>query len=200
MKDQLSERDERILLLLKKFDFMTRDQLNRYFRFGSKRHTNRVLHRLSPYLSNIREGYQSIYYLSAKGKAYVGCEKVRKKGGHVQHTVMRNDMWAFHDYPKEWKNEVKVSDGSTTIIVDAMFTDNWDRKHFLEVDNTQPMMENRNKIHRYKELYKNGLIEQKLGHFPTIVWLTTTEHRRKELKKACEGLPVVMVFTTNDIK
>ena len=197
---RLTDRDERILLLLKRFDFLTRDQLNQYFRFGSNRHTNRVLRRLAPYLVSIREGYQSIYYLSSRGKAYVGCEKVRKKGGHVNHAVMRNDMWLFHDCPRDWKNEIKVSDGSATVVVDAMFTDNWDRKHFLEVDSTQSMIENRRKIKRYKELYQNGLIEEKLGHYPTLVWLTTTEHRRKELKDACEGLPVVMVFTVNDIK
>ncbi|MDN4609103.1 replication-relaxation family protein [Sporosarcina highlanderae] len=179
---------------------MTRDQLNLYFRFGTNRHTNRVLHSLSDYLSSIREGYQSIYYLNSKGKAYIGCDKVRKKGGHVKHVIMRNDMWAFHDYPKDWRNEVKVSDGSATVIVDAMFTDGWDRKHFLEIDHTQTMQENKNKIYRYKKLFENGLVEEKLGHFPTLVWLTTSEHRRKELKKACEGLPVVMVFTTNDIK
>ncbi|MEA0565691.1 hypothetical protein [Lysinibacillus irui] len=47
MKKQLSNRDEQILLLLKKFDFMTRDQLSRYFNLGKKRNKNRVLHNLS---------------------------------------------------------------------------------------------------------------------------------------------------------
>ena len=196
----LSERDEQILLLLKRFDFLTRDQLNHYFRFGTIRHTNRILRNLSEYLMTIREGYQTIYYLSKKGKDYVDCEKVRKKGGHVNHAIMRNDMWFFHDCPKDWVNEIKVSDGYANIVVDAMFTDNWDRRHFLEVDNIQKMKENRDKIKRYKELFQNGLIEEKLGHFPSIVWLTTTEHRRKQLIKECEGLPVVMVFTTRDIQ
>lgn len=196
----LSQREENILLLLKKFDFMTRDQLNSYFRFGTVRNTNYVLKEIAPYLSKIRDGYQTIYYLSKLGKSYVDCEKVRKKGGQVNHAIMRNDMWLFHDCPKDWKNEIKVSDGHATVVVDAMFTDNWDRKHFLEVDNTQKMKENRDKIKRYKELFRNGLIEEKLGHFPSIVWLTTTEHRRKQLKEECEGLPVVMVFTTNDIR
>lgn len=199
MKRLLSPRDEQILLLLQKFDFMTRDQLNQYFRFGTTRHTNRVLNGLSKYLMQIREGYQTIYYLSKQGKAYVGCGKVRKKGGHVRHTIMRNDMWLFNDRPNDWKNEVKVSDGSVSVLVDAMFTDAWDRRHFLEIDHTQAMKENRNKIKRYKELYRNGLIEEKLGHYPAVVWLTTTEHRRQQLKDECEGLPVVMVFTTNDI-
>lgn len=179
---------------------MTRDQLNEYFRFGTIRHANRVLRDLSDYLMNIREGYQTIYYLSKKGRAYVDCEKVRKKGGHVQHIVMRNEMWLFSNQPKDWKNEVKVSDGHSTVITDAMFTDSWDRKHFLEVDSTQTMKENRNKVKRYVELLNNGLVEEKLGHFPTLVWLTTTEHRRNQLKKECEGLQAVMVFTITDIK
>jgi len=149
---------------------------------------------------NIREGRQTIYYLSKKGKDYVDCEKIRKKGGHVNHAIMRNDMWFFNDCPKKWKNEIKVSDGHTKVIVDAMFTDNWDRRHFLEVDSIQKMKENRNKIKRYKELFKNGLLEEDIGHFPTIVWLTTTEHRRKQLKDECDGLPIVMVYTTNDIR
>lgn len=197
---RLDEREERILLLLKKLDFLTRDQINRTFKLGTVRNTNKILHNLSEYLSSIREGYQSIYYLSKQGRDYVDCEKVRKKGGHVQHIVMRNSIWLFNDRPNDWKNEVKVSDGSTSLTVDAMFTDAWDRKHFLEVDSTQTMKENRNKIQRYKKLYDNGLVEQKLGHFPTLVWLTTTEHRRNELKRECDGLPAVMVFTTNDIK
>lgn len=199
-KKQLKPREEKILLLLKKFDFMTRDQLNQYFKFGTIRHTNRILSGLSDYLMSIREGYQTIYYLSKKGKDYVDCEKIRKKGGHVLHTVMRNDLWLYFERPRDWKNEIKVSDGRETVIVDAMFTDDWERRHFLEVDNTQTMIENRRKIKRYNELFNNGSIEEKLGHFPTIVWLTTTEHRRKQLKDACEELPVVMVFTINDIK
>ncbi len=200
MKKRLNDREEGVLLLLKKFDFLTRDQLNNYFRFGTVRNTNRVLHSLSDYLIPIREGYQTIYYLSNEGKSYVDCDKVRKKGGQVNHAIMRNDMWFFHNCPKDWKNEIKVSDGYAKVIVDAMFTDSWDRRHFLEVDSIQKMKENRGKIKRYKELLKNGLLEEDLGHFPTIVWLTTTEHRRRILKEECEGLPVVKIFTTNDIK
>lgn len=196
---QLSEREEQILLLLKKFDFLTRDQLNKYFHFGSIRNTNRILNCLSDYLMNIREGYQTIYYLSKLGRSSVDCEKIRKKGGHVQHAIMRNDVWLHYGCPNDWRNEIKVSDGSTTIVVDAMFEANW-RKHFLEVDSTQTMKENRNKIKRYKSIFEKGLLEQSLGHFPTIVWLTTTEYRRKLLIDECKGLPVVTVFSTNDIK
>lgn len=154
---------------------------------------------MSPYLRSIREGYQSTYYLSKEGKAYVGCEKIRKRGGHVKHAIMRNEFWLFYGCPHDWKSEVKVSDGKTTVIVDAMFQKSL-QYHFLEVDHTQTMKENRNKIKRYAELANNGLINQKLGHFPMIVWLTSSEMRKNQLLEACKMLPRVKVYTLSEIK
>lgn len=199
MKSLLSQREELILLLLKRFDFMSRDQLNKYFKLGTIRNTNRVMSELSGYVMTIREGYQTIYYLSRHGKEYVDCDKVRKKGGHVQHILMRNDLWLHYNCPADWKNEIKVSDGSATVVVDSMFT-NSVQYHFLEVDHTQKMKENRNKIARYIELERNGLLKEKLGHFPTIVWFTTTELRRKQLIEACRELPITRVLTVADIQ
>ena len=193
---QLSQRNEQILLLLKKFDFLTRDQLNSHFKLGTVRNANYVLRNLSEYLKTIRDGYQSIYYLSREGRDYVDCEKVRKKGGHVQHIVMRNDLWLYFKCPNDWRNEVKISDKNTSVVADAVFTRNG-FYHFLEVDNLQSMKENRAKINRYKEL-SDSLVKQ-FGYFPTLVWLTTTEHRRKQLESACNGLNF-KVFTINDIQ
>ncbi|MER2111146.1 MAG: replication-relaxation family protein [Solibacillus isronensis] len=193
---QLSQRNEQILLLLKKFDFLTRDQLNSYFKLGTVRNTNYVLRNLSEYLKTIRDGYQSIYYLSREGREYVDCEKIRKKGGHVQHVVMRNEIWLHFKCPKDWRNEVKISDEKTSVVADAVFTRNG-FYHFLEVDNLQSMKENRAKINRYKQLL-DSLVKQ-FGYFPTLVWLTTTEHRRKQLEIACNGLNF-KVFTFKDIQ
>ncbi|MEK5081132.1 replication-relaxation family protein [Solibacillus sp. FSL W7-1436] len=193
---QLSQRDEQLLLLLKKFDFLTRDQLNSYFKLGTVRNTNYVLRNLSNYLTCVRDGYQSIYYLSREGREYVDCEKIRKKGGHVQHVVMRNEIWLHFKSPKDWKNEVKISDEKTSVVADAVFTRNG-FYHFLEVDNLQSMKENRAKINRYKEL-SDSLVKQ-FGYFPTLVWLTTTEHRRKQLESACNGMNF-KVFTIKDIQ
>lgn len=193
---QLSQRNEQILLLLKKFDFLTRDQICSYFNLGTNRNANKILYRLSDYLTSIRIGYQSIYYLNKNGREYVDCEKVRKKGGHVQHVVMRNEIWLHFKCPKDWRNEVKISDEKTSVIADAVFTRNG-FYHFLEVDNLQSMKENRAKINRYKELL-DSLVKQ-FGYFPTLVWLTTTEHRRKQLESACNGLNF-KVFTINDIQ
>ncbi|AMW99293.1 replication-relaxation family protein [Rummeliibacillus stabekisii] len=195
----LNNRQAQILLLLSRFDFLTRDQLRYYFGLKSVRNANRVLNDLSEYLSVIRDGYQSIYYLNKTGREYVGCDKIRKKTSNVQHTVMRNELYLFYQYPDDWQNEIKVSDGHNTVVVDAMFTQ-IHTTHFVEIDNTQPMSENRIKVDNYKALHANGALEQQLGHFPTLVWLTTTELRRMQLKEICEGLPVVKVFTFDEIR
>ena len=194
-KTRLSQREEAILLLLKRFDFLTRDQLNQYFKLGTKSNTNKILNGLSEYLTSIRDGYQSIYYLSKDGRDYVDCEKIRKKGGHVQHFIMRNQFWLFYGCPRDWKSEVKISNGKVTAIADAVFTRNG-FYHFLEVDNLQSMKENRVKINRYRDLLES-LVKQ-FGYYPTLIWVTSTEHRRKQLENACEGLKV-KVYTISDI-
>jgi len=180
---------------LKRFDFLTRDQLSKYFKLGKVRNTNRVLKNLYSYLVSYREGNQSVYYLSKLGREYVECTKVRKKGNHVQHTIMRNEFWLFFKCPKDWKNEIKISNGTNTVVTDSMFTRNG-FQYFLEVDNIQKMNVNRDKIKRYKNLMPS-LIQQ-FGYIPTIVWLTTTELRRKQLGEACEGLKC-QVYTMDDI-
>lgn len=193
---QLSKRDEAILLLLKKFDFMTRDQLRQYFNLGKVNNANRVLRNLSDYLTNVRDGYQSVYYLSKEGRQYVDCEKIRKKGCQVQHIIMRNQFWLHFGCPKDWRNELKISNGKVSVVADAVFTRNG-FYHFLEVDNLQTMKENRTKIERYKTLMES-LVKQ-FGYYPTLIWLTTTNYRRKQLETACEGLKV-KVYTIDDIK
>lgn len=194
---QLSRRDEQILLLLKQFDFMTRDQLRQFFKLGKVCNTNRVLRNLSSYLLNIREGYQTIYYLSKDGRAYVDCTKVRKRGGHVKHIIMRNQFWLFYNCPKDWKNEVKISNSDNSVITDAMFSRNG-FKYFLEVDNLQTMRVNRDKIDRYMKLMPS--LVQQFGYYPTLIWLTTTEFRKRQLEVACvsSGLKC-LVYTMNDI-
>ena len=195
-RKQLSRRQEQILLLLKKYDFLSRDQINRYFKLGSTRNTNMVLYNISDYLMTVRDGYQSIYYLSKLGRDYVECQKMRKRGNHVNHTIMRNEFWLHYKCPRDWKNEVKISNGKDSVVADAVFTRNG-FYHFLEVDNLQSMKENRTKITRYKNL-SESLVKQ-YGYPPTLIWLTTTEHRRKQLEKDSEGLKV-KVYTLSDIK
>lgn len=193
----MSSRDEQILLLLKKFDFLTRDQLATYFDLGKKRNTNRILNDLSDYLSSVADGrHETIYYLSNLGRSYVDCPKVRRKTNQVRHIVMRNQFWLHSKCPRDWKNEVKISDGKITVVADSMYSINGFRC-FLEVDHLQTMKENREKIKRYQSLMEG--IEKQLNYPPTLIWLTTTEYRKEQLLLACGGLKC-KVYTMDNIK
>lgn len=196
-KKQLSNRDEQILLVLKEHDFLTRNQLNRYFNLGKVRNTNRILFNLSDYLMTVKESHDTVYYLSKLGRDYVDCDKVRKKGNHVQHTIMRNQFWLYYNCPKDWQSEMKVVLEKNNIVVDAMFSRN-NFQHFLEVDNLQTMKENREKIKRYIQMIQKFYLQ--FAYYPTIVWLTTTELRRKQLQDSCKSLHGAKVYTMTDIK
>lgn len=195
---KLDERQERILLSLKKLDFLNRDQLQKLHRLGQVRNANRVLKSLSEYLSRYREEYSTIYYLNAVGREYVGSQKVRRKNQFVEHILLRNDFYLFAGCPAEWTNEMKVRDGEFTVICDAWFKIKG-KFQFLEVDSTQKMKENREKIKQYKGLYENKFVQEHLGYFPQINWVTTTELRRKQLLELCAPMPCV-VYTLHDIK
>jgi hypothetical protein len=195
----LNKRQEEILLSLRKQDFLNRDQLTRIHRLGSVRNANRILKEMSPYLSSFREDDQStIYFLNKEGREYVNTDKVRRKNKFVQHYLMRNDFYIYMGCPHEWENEIKVSDGTFTIVTDSYFKKDG-MYQFLEVDSTQKMNINKKKIEQYKGLMRNGELTKHLGYFPKLIWLTTTELRRKQLTVLCKGLPYG-VFTINDIR
>lgn len=93
---------------------------------------------------------------------------------------------------------MKVSDSKTSIICDSWYRVNG-KYHYLEVDSLQKMSENKKKIQQYKALYEYGALTKHFGYFPTLVWITTTQLRQKQLKELCSGLPCE-VYTTEDIR
>ncbi|WP_235852103.1 replication-relaxation family protein [Niallia nealsonii] len=195
---QLNKRQEAMLLSLKKLDFLNRDQLQTIHKLGKVRNANRILKELSPYLESYREEYSTIYYLNAEGRAYVNSEKVRRKNPFVNHTIMRNYFYIFAKCPVEWNNEISVNDGITTLVTDTWFKVNG-KYHFLEVDSLQKMKENRAKVKNYLALFNAGHLAKHFGYFPPLIWLTTTELRRKQLKELCKELPCV-VYTIDEIR
>ncbi len=183
---------------MKKLDYLNRDQLREIHRLGAVRNTNRILKDLSPYLSSFREEYSTIYFLNKEGREYVNSNKVRKKNSFVNHTIMRNDFYIHVGFPSEWINEMKVRDDKFTVICDAWFKK--DRRfHFLEIDSIQKMKENTAKIIQYTGLYQNGALKKHLGYFPKLIWVTTTEYRRKKLRELCKNLPCD-VYTTEELR
>lgn len=183
---------------MKKLDYLERDQISTIHRLGKVRNTNRVLKDLSPFLSSFKDEYKTVYYLSPDGREYVNSQKIRRKNQFVPHVVMRNQFYIFSGFPKDWQNEMKLSDGKYTVICDALFKKGG-KYHCLEIDNIQKMRENRVKISNYKGMFERGIAKQQLGHFPLLIWVTTTELRRKQLLELCEGLPV-RVYTIDEIK
>jgi hypothetical protein len=183
---------------LKKLDYLTRGQLQRIHNLKSDRNAQRVLKQMEHYLSVFRSG-ENIYYLNAKGRALVNCDKVRKATGNVQHYIMRNYIYINYGCPSSWRNEIRItSEGATKkdrviCVPDALFKQG-DQFVIIEVDNTQTMKKNQAKIERYR------ILKQRLAFgmiAPKFVWITTTEHRRKELIKLSDGLQT-QVFTLAD--
>ncbi len=128
----------------------------------------------------------------------VNSSKVRRKNQFVPHVLMRNDFYIFMGNPAEWKNEMKVRDNVHSVVCDAWFKSNG-KYHFLEVDRTQKMKANAAKIKEYFGLFENKALSGHLGYFPTIIWLTTSELRKKRLAALCQGLPYV-IYMIDDIR
>jgi hypothetical protein len=149
---------------------------------------------LKEYVSCFRDG-ENVYYLNAAGRERVNATKVRKKTTQARHYIMRNSLYIAYGCPATWKNEVKIGfkeDKKLQVICDAIFQKD-QRYHIVEVDHTQKMTKNRSKIEKYKRLVGLGFFKNP----PILVWITTTEYRRKQLTKLLEGLDH-QVFTVND--
>lgn len=189
MNIEKEKRIERILLSLKRLDYMSRSQIQRMHKLGGTRNANKFLKEMSEYLCSFRER-ENIYYLSREGRERVGATKIRKKTPQVQHYLMRNDTFMFFGHPTSWKNEPKIEDRGITIVPDAIFQHR-NLYHFLEVDNTQYIAANKTKIDRYRKLAENNTFK--------LVWVTTTPHRKQRLKAMSEGLDV-SVYTIDEIR
>lgn len=165
----------------------------------SDRNTLRVLKQMEEYISVFRDG-ENIYYLNAKGRELVNCDKVRKRTGNVQHYLMRNYIYMAYGCPVTWKNEIRIRSGSTkkdtvTCVADALFKQG-STYCIVEVDNTQKMKQNQSKIERYKILKERAAFGMLA---PKFIWITTTEYRKKELLRMSEGLHVE-VYVISDFK
>ncbi|MEF7566296.1 replication-relaxation family protein [Bacillus infantis] len=169
---------------LKRLGFLSRSQIQRLHRLGGDRNANRILNEMSEYLNTVRLN-EKVYYLNSEGRSRVGANKVLKKTHQITHHLMRNSLFIACGCPSTWKNEVKLSvKGEVSIVSDAVFS--MGTFHIVEVDNEQKMNVNKEKISKYRRLIKLGVFEKK----PKFIWVTTTEHRKKQLLALSEGLQV----------
>jgi Replication-relaxation len=191
-------------LYLKKLDYLNRDQIQTLLGFTSVRSTNRFLLEMKPYLSSFRDGYDTIYYLNAEGRHKIGCEKIRKKTIQAKHFTMRNQVYIAFQCPEYWRKEIRIQDANNkknTVICDALFKVNG-ISYILEVDNEQKMIKNKAKIEKYKAIEASGIFQSDpnfFRRFPELIWITTSEYRRKQLKEMCGHLQHE-VFTMSDFQ
>jgi hypothetical protein len=145
---------------------------------------------------------KNVYYLSAKGKELVGAENEAKWSLQVDHHLLRNDMYLHYYCPKDWRIEepIQFIQGLTqhVLIPDATFTLQG-KFYFLEVDKTQSMSKNKEKIETYSKL--TPLIERKYNHVPTLIFYTVTPLRKEKLNEYCKENKVnCLIYTKEDIR
>ena len=143
-----------------------------------------------------------MYYLNAKGKELVGSEKNEVKWNQqVDHILMRNDIWLFYYGPKDWKVEVPLTITSglsqVAVVPDAIFTLEG-KYYFVEIDNTQKMTKNKDKIDYYARI--NPLVLKQFNHAPVIVFYTANPTRKEKLKELCQAKGLdCRIYTKEDL-
>ncbi|MCM3239026.1 replication-relaxation family protein [Heyndrickxia oleronia] len=191
MNIEKEKRIDLILLLLKKCDYLTREQIQRMVNLGKTRNAQRVLKDLSNYISSFTDDKKNVYYLNSNGRERVQAEKVRKKTAMVTHYLMRNDLYITVGRPVSWRNEVEISINNVSLIADAAYISD-KLHHFIEVDNKQSMSNNIQKIKKYKKLstYHPQFV---------LIWVTTTPYRKKKLESLSQGLKF-KIYLWEDLK
>jgi len=188
-------RQEEILLSLKKLDYMTRRQIQIIHDLKSVRNANRILKGMERYLNHFYDG-RKVYYLNKEGRHYVNCNNVRSKTTTANHYLMRNDLYIHYNQPTTWKNEMRLISGEDknkiTVVADARFIHN-DKYHIVEIDNLQKMNKNRLKIDKYRRLIERNSFKG----MPVLIWVTASEYRKRKLLELCDGLDVKAFLNTD---
>jgi hypothetical protein len=175
--------------------FLTTSQIQRLHSLSGRRNTLRIINDMGDYLNSFHEG-ELVWYLSAKGRKEIGSETVRKRTPLVQHTVLRNEVYVAYR-PDIFKPEYSVKWDGNEIIADAIYRKNGVYT-LLEIDLQQSVGANERKITQYKELRDSGKWTQKYGAFPSILFVTTSEHRRTRLRALLDGMKAE-VLTFSDV-
>lgn len=181
-------RQEKILLRLDKFNFLTRKQLQAMEDLAGDRNAHRILNDMEKdklLLSYRME--QKVYYMSNRGKERIGSNQGDLKKGQIKHTLMRNDLYIKLGMPIDWRNEKPSTWGDNRIVPDATFKRNGEF-YFVEVDNLQTMRTNIDKIKMYKDL--GTAVFNQFKHHPTVIWYTLSETRKEKLESECRRIGV----------
>ena len=185
--------------------FVSRSQLQEIHELKSDRNALKVLNSLKEWVHvkpNPNRFNENVYYLNKAGCEVMGELEERRWVQSVEHYILRNDLYIFFQKPKPFHIEPDIplgGIGSThSVRPDAYFIrDNV--HHFLEVDRTQKMLENRKKIELYAKL--SPYMYTKYEKHPRIVFYTFSSIRQEKLTAWCKELEVrCSVYTTADLQ
>lgn len=197
----LTNRQEKLLLLLKKFDYLTVKQFQQLYDLKSERNAYRVIKQIEPYTNVFKDEGVNVYYLNKRGREYVDANKIRTKLTTAQHYLMRNDLFIHLKKPYNWQNEVmlllETEREEIKVIADARYTVlsyPHEKDHIIEIDHMQKMKKNEIKIEKYRRLIEKGAFKG----MPRLIWVTTTPYRQQLLKGLCDGLEAE-IYLSNDI-
>ncbi|WP_078392060.1 replication-relaxation family protein [Shouchella patagoniensis] len=187
-KEFSEKREIQILSSLDKHDYMSRGQIQQLHNLKSDRNACKVLSQMGPYLNSFRDG-QNIFYLNKRGAQHIDAKgDARQKISNVRHYLMRTDAYMHFGKPTHWAKEAPFRINGLSVIPDVTFSLSVlgnKKVYLLEIDNTQKMKVNREKIETYAKMKRTGIFQQTHGYFPQLVWLTRSIVRRDELNKWC---------------
>ncbi|KAA0789177.1 replication-relaxation family protein [Bacillus cereus] len=191
-----------ILATIRKLQFATRRHLMSVHEMGGIRNANRIMKDLSSYTSKITHNKEYVYYLNQSGHKLFGEGKVVHHS-RVAHAILRNEAWLHLFCPDDWQIETEIryikDDKKKKIIPDVKFRDDDKILHAVEIDRTQKMVVNEDKLKCYEEFTK--IYKQKYnGKVPVIHFFTITKYREKRLEQLAAKYDVfVKVYVIQEI-
>jgi len=196
----LNQRQEKLLLLLKRFDYLTIKQFQKLHDLKSIRNAYRVIKQLEPYVNVFKDNGTNVYYLNKVGREYVNSSKERTKITTAKHYLLRNDLFIHSGKPYTWKNEIQMeyadNDKEIRVIADAHYTTiayPHHKHHIVEIDHAQKMKKNKIKIEKYRRLIEKGVFKG----MPVLMWVTSTDYRKKALSELMDGLEYKIFLPTD---
>lgn len=192
-----------ILATIRKLQFATRRHVMSVHDMGGIRNANRIMGDLKPYLSKTMQGKEYAYYLNKEGHAMFGDDGKVVSRGKLAHALLRNEAWLHLFCPDDWQIETDIryikNKEKKKIVPDVKFRDEENILHAVEVDRSQKMKVNEEKIKKYEELTQ--IYKQKHnGKVPVIHFFTVTKYREKKLEELAAKYDVfVKVYVIEEI-
>ncbi|HFF3739472.1 TPA: replication-relaxation family protein [Bacillus cereus] len=191
-----------ILATIRKLQFATRRHLMCVHEMGGIRNANRIMNDLSTYTSKVIHNKEYVYYLNQLGHKLFSEGKVVHHS-KMSHAMLRNEAWLHLFCPDDWQVETEIryikDNKKKKIIPDVKFRDEERMLHAVEIDRTQKMVVNDEKLKCYEELTK--IYKQKYnGKVPVIHFFTITKYREKKLEQLAAKYDVfVKVYVIQEI-